>query len=261
MSDMQSGQPMPGGPAPAPPATDGGPAKFSAMQRIIGVFTSPSETFADIARKPSAIAPIVLLAVISGVFAWVMNQRIDWASYIRSQAEKSERFAQLSEEQKQRALDPQIKFTPPSVYVFAVLGTPIMAALGGLIWMVAFNSICSLGLKFKQAFGLMAHCCLVGLVSAPLGILSMWFRKYGDVTPENMLASNVGTFLSNDVPVWLTRLGQSLDIFTIWMLVLIALAFSAANPKKAPTGKAMGIVFGVWIFWVLMKVGWAAAFS
>jgi len=39
---------------------------------------------------------------------------------------------------------------------------------------------------------------------------------------------------------------------------MIAIGFAAANPKKIKTGSAFGIVFGIWILFVLCKVGWAA---
>lgn len=51
------------------------------------------------------------------------------------------------------------------------------------------------------------------------------------------------------------------DIFWIWALVLLAVGFAAANPKKISTGKGVGTVFAIWAVWLLAKVGWAAAFS
>jgi hypothetical protein len=244
-------------PTPAAPE----PARIGAFGRIFGVLFSPGETYADIVRKPSWLAPVILLGILSLGFAWVMNQRIDWGEYIRARAEQNPRFAQLSEEQKRQALDPQIKFTPPTVYVFAVLGTPIVALLWGVVLMLAFNTMAGSGAKFGQAFGITTHACCMGVVSAPLGMLTMWLRAYGDVTPENMLASNLGALMSNESPAWLRSLGGSLDIFEFWFLALMAIGFSAVNKKKAPTGKAIGIVFGVYVVWVLVKVGWAAAFG
>jgi hypothetical protein len=244
-------------PAPAAPE----PARIGAFGRIFGVLYSPGETFADIARKPSWLAAMAVLIVFSLAFCWMMNQRIDWAEYIRGQAEKSPRFAQLSEEQKRQALEPQIKFTPPIVYVVGILIPPIAALVWGVVGMVGLNSMSGSGVKFAQAFGIATHAQCMSLVSAPLGILTMWMRSYGDVTPENMLASNLGAFMSSDSPAWLRALGGALDIFEFWFLALLAVGFSAVNKKKASTGKAMGIIFGAYAIWVLLKTGWAAAFG
>ncbi len=40
-------------------------AKISAMGRVTGVLFSPGETFADIVRKPSWLAPIAIMMVLS----------------------------------------------------------------------------------------------------------------------------------------------------------------------------------------------------
>ncbi|OLC88693.1 MAG: hypothetical protein AUH88_00510 [Acidobacteria bacterium 13_1_40CM_4_61_5] len=70
--------------------------------------------------------------------------------------------------------------------------------------------------------------------------------------------SNVAAFLADDAPKWLSTLGQSLDLFWIWCLALVAIGFAAASPKKIKTGSALGTVFGIWLIWVLARVGWAA---
>jgi hypothetical protein len=36
-----------------------------------------------------------------------------------------------------------------------------------------------------------------------------------------------------------------LDIFAIWAIILVAIGFSAADPKKLPFGKSLGIAIGV----------------
>ena len=113
-----STQPMPTAPAPQPEA------RIGAIGRMIGVLFNPKETFDDIAKAPTWIPPVLVLIVLSLAFSWVMNKRVDWNDYIRAQAEKNERFAQLPEDQKQRALEPQIKYTPISIYIFSVVGTP-----------------------------------------------------------------------------------------------------------------------------------------
>ena len=118
-----------------------------------------------------------------------------------------------------------------------------------------------IGVTFKQAFGIAAHTLCIGVVSFPLGMLAMWFREPGRVTPENVLPLKVGVLLSSDSPAWLRTLGGSLDIFILWLLALVAIGFSAVNRKKAPTGKAVTIVFGLWAVWVLIKMGWAANFG
>lgn len=245
----QSGQPASGG------------QQVSGFGRVIGALTSPKETFADIARKPTVLLPLVLLTVFSIAFAYTMNQRIDWQDYIRQQIDKSPRADQMSPEQKQQAAATQAKFSAPFAYIIGGIGPLVGTLLMGLIYWGAFNMFAGAGASFKQSWGVAAHSSLVGLISSPLGILVMWMKRYGEVTPENMLASNVGAFLSSDSPAWMRSVGGSLDIFWFWQMFLLAVGFAAINPKKVSTGKALGIIIGIWVVWVLCKAGLAAAFS
>jgi len=52
-----------------------------------------------------------------------------------------------------------------------------------------------------------------------------------------------------------------LDIFVIWTLLLQAVGYSTANPRKIGFGRALVTLIVVWIIWIAAKVGWAAAFA
>jgi hypothetical protein len=249
-------------PSAVPPAPGEVPqAKLSAMQRVIGVFTSPGETFTDIARAPSWVMPIVLLTVLSLVVCGVMMKRVDWNDFMEKQMSKSPRFEQLSSEQKAQQLSIAGKIIPYQVYGFGLLGSLVFALIIGGVYLGAFNLFLGAGLKFKAAFGIAAHAMLVGLVSSPLLIIVMFLKPYGEVDPEHLMATNVGEFLSNETPKWLLKLTGSLDIFTFWMLALLVIGFAAANPKKISKGGAVGVVFGVFAVFVLVKVMWAVIFG
>jgi hypothetical protein len=247
-------------PSSVPPA-EAPQAKLSAVQRVIGVFTSPGETFADIARAPSWVMPVVLLTVLSLVVCAVMMQRVDWNGFLEKQMSKSARFEQLSSDQKAQQLAMAQKIIPYQVYGFGLLGPLLMVVILGAIYLGAFNLFLGAGLKFKQTLSIVAHASMVSLISSPLVTLVMLLKRPGDVDPEHLLATNVGEFLSSDTPKALLKFAGSLDIFMFWILSLLAIGFAAANPKKISKGAAFGVVFGLWAVWVLAKVGWAVIFS
>jgi len=249
-------------PSAVPPASGEAPqAKLSAMQRIIGVFTSPGETFADIARVPSWIVPIVLLTILGLGVSAVMNMRVDWRSVAEKQASQSSRWEQLSAEQKTQQLDISEKISPYFAYAIGLLGAILGALIIGGIYLGCFNLFLGAGLKFKTAYAVTAHAMLFSLVSSPLLVIVMLLKRPGDVDPEHILASNVGEFLSSETPKWLLKLTGSLDIFSFWLMALLAIGFAAANPKKISKGGAYGVVFGVWGVYVLVKVMWAVIFG
>ena len=249
-------------PSAVPPASGEAPqAKLSAMQRIIGVFTSPGETFADIARVPSWMIPIALLTVMSLAVCGVMMKRVEWRGFMEKQMSQSSQWEQLSSEQKNQRLDMGEKIVPYQVYGIGFLGPILGAVIFGAVFLGAFNLFLGAGIKFKTAFSIAAHSSLVGLVSSPLLIIVMFLKPFGEVDPEHLIASNVGEFLSNETPKWLLKIAGSLDIFTFWTMALLAIGFAAANPKKISKGGAYGVVLGVWAVFVFIKVIWAVTFG
>ena len=226
--------------------------------RILGVFFSPKKTFAQIAERPSWLAPLLLMAILGTVVGAMLNTKMNWGDYIRHKAEESPRFAQLSEEQKAQALAPQIKFWSKFSYGIGAVGVPISALCFALIYWGAFNLFCGAGLRFGAAFGITAHTFLPTVIQSILALIVLPMKSYGDVDPESIVAANVKSFLSEGAPKWLGALGSSLDLFWIWFMALAAIGFTAANPKKIKATTAYAIVFGLWGVWVLAKVAWAA---
>jgi len=113
-------------------------------------------------------------------------------------------------------------------------------------------------LRFGQAFGITTHAFLPTALSSILALIILPLKSYGDVDPENVVATSLKAFLPDGVPKALAALGSSLELFRLWFLVLVAIGFAAANPKKIKPAASFGIVFGMWAVWVLGKVAWAA---
>jgi len=88
--------------------------------RIIGVFFSPKETFADIAKRPSWILPVILMTVLGAGVAFVMNQKVDWRDVASKRIEESPRAANLSPEQKEQQLAMSARISPPIAYAFGI---------------------------------------------------------------------------------------------------------------------------------------------
>lgn len=226
--------------------------------RILGVLFSPKKTFADIANRPSWLAALLLMVIVATAVGPLLNAKMNWGEYIRRKAEESPRFAQLSEEQKDQAIAPQIKFWSKFSYVTGPVFVPISVLLFTLIYWGAFNLFCGAGLRFGTAFGLTTHAFLPTVINSILAIIILPMKSYGDVDPESIVATNVKAFLSDSAPKWLGALGSSLELFWIWCMALVAIGFAAANPKKIKSATAFSIVFGLWGVWVLAKVVWAA---
>lgn len=246
-------------PVPAPAAAP--QAAISPMGRIIGVFFSPKATFEDIVRKPSWLLPLVISTILAIISTVVLNQRVNWRDYIVQQIDKSPRAAQLSTEQKQQQAEVGAKFTKYAVYGGGVVGSALLALIVAGVMMLAYNLFAGAGATFSQSFAIAAHALLVGIVSTPIFLLVLLLRPAGTLDPDNPVATNVAAFLPEESAKWLLSLGKSIDIFTIWMLVLLAIGFAAINPRKLKGSKSYMIAFSVWGAFVFVKVLWAFIFS
>ena len=239
---------------PAPEAA----APVSPIGRIIGVFTSPKQTFTSIAEKPSWVAPMLLMMILAVVVGGLLNSKMNWAQYIRHKAEENPRFEQLSEEKKDEAVAGQVKFWAGFSYAVGAVAIPVSILIFAGIYLVAFNLMSGAGVRYGQSFAITTHAFLPAAITSILAMIILPLKTYGDVDPENIVATSLKAYLPETAPKPLLALGGSLELFWIWCLVLIAIGFMAANPRKVKPGAAFGIVFGLWAIWVLAKVAWAA---
>ena len=248
--------------ATTPTAPEAAPqAETSALGRITGVLFNPKETFADIARKPSWIAPILILTVLSIVVVFTMNKRIDWHDYMRKQIEASPRASQIPPERLPAIIDQQATWAPRIAYCLGALGTILGVLWFTLVFWLGLKALAGSDMKFGTAFGITAHAQLPHLIAAPLAIVILFLKGFGEADPEHLLATSAWSFLSSDAPKWQQALAGSFELFWFWVIYLMAVGYSAASPKKVSVGKALGIIIGIWLLGVFIKVAMTAAFS
>jgi hypothetical protein len=103
---------------------------------------------------------------------------------------------------------------------------------------------------------------IVGLISTALAIAVMFMKNPDDFNLQNPLVFNPGALMDPlTTPKFLYSLATSLDLFTIWMLVLIGIGLKAAGGKNLSTGGAMTAVFVPWVVWTLGKAALAGMFT
>ena len=234
---------------------------ISPVGRVFGVFFSPKPTFEDIVRKPSWVLPFVLLTLFSIGVTFAINQRINWRQFMTQQIEKSPRSANMSAEQKEQQIEGGAKFTPIFTWAVGVCGPIIFMLVVALVMWGAYNLLGGANTDFSTSFAITSHAALTGLVSSLLFILILYLKPYGTVDLENPVATNLAAFLPDDSAKWLVALLKSIDIFTFWTLILLAIGFAATNPKKLKSSKALAIAFSVWAVYVVLRVGRAWIFS
>jgi hypothetical protein len=236
------------------------PGPIDHLGRIIGVFFSPKATFEDVARRPTWAIPVVLMTILGIGVAFVMNQKVDWRDVASKRIEESPRAANLTAEQKEQQIAMSAKISPAAAYAFGALGPIFGVVIVAAVMLLAYNLIGGADAKFSVSMGIISHAFVVTILSTLFFILILYLKAPGTVDLENPVATNVGAFLPESTPKALMSLGKSIDIFSIWMLLLISLGFTAVNPKKLK-GKSLSIAIAVWAVYVACKMGAAWIFS
>ncbi|HLZ50289.1 MAG TPA: YIP1 family protein [Candidatus Acidoferrum sp.] len=222
--------------------------QMSAISRMIGVFFSPKPTFADIVRKPSWVAPLIVLFVVWFGLNVALVQKADWVEVSKDQIAKS-KFASravdnLPDEQKRTVYQQAAGRAKITRYVRAVIGWPLLLLFASLIYWGLYRLIGGARTNYATAFSIAAFAHLPLGLRELLAIPVTLFKDPAAIDPENFLASNPAVFLGSDAPIWQTALLTPVDVFGIWAVILVALGFSAADPKKLPLGKSLAIAFG-----------------
>ena len=229
------------------------------------MFFSPKATFQDIVRKPSWIAPVAILIIIWFCLSVSLAKHADWLEISKDQIAKSKfassRFDQLNDDQKTRAYEQAAERSKVIRYVRGVVGWPLLLVIFGGIYLGVFKLIGGARTNFVTAFAITAFAHLPVGLKELTSIPVVFLKDPASIDPDNFLASNPAVIFGNDLAPWQLVPLAFFDIFNIWALVLVAIGFSAADPKKLPLGKSLGIVFGVTLAFMLFFTGLAWAFS
>jgi hypothetical protein len=237
-------------------------AAISPIGRILGIFFSPKATFEDIVRKPNWLLPTALIVLFSLAAVIALNSHFSWRDYISQQIEKSPRASQLSAEQKAQQVEVSAKYSPVFAYIFG-LAIPILGLLViALVLWGAFNVMAGAGADFQTSLAVVSHAVIpASVIGTILFVTVLFLKPVGMFDLDNPVATNVAALLPEDSSKWLVALGKNIDLLELWKLVLLSIGFAAVNPKKLKGGRAFNIVLGVFLIYLVLRVGIAFAFS
>jgi len=232
---------------------------MSEAGRLAGIFFSPGKAFADIARRPRWWIPIVLSAILSTIYLNAFTQRVGWESVIRPAIEQStspnvQAMTAQQREQTIRAAAGLYKYLGYGSILIALFFVFIVA----VILMFLFDTIMSAGVGLKRMMAIVAYGFLPQVVQTVLSFVVLYLKDPEEFNLRNPLMFNVGAYLSPDSPAVLRALGSSLDLFSIWIMVLLAIGVSSAA-RKISFGKALTAIVCSWAIFVGLKAAAAAA--
>ena len=229
---------------------------LSEAARIINTFVAPSKTFADIARKPTWWVPWLLVSVFSLVFIYTIDQKIGFERIARQEIERSPRaqqFDSLPPEQREQQMRLASKVTQGFSYA-----TPVLALIGGLITAAVLMGIFNFGfaaeVSFMQAMGIVFYSWLPSIISVILATVSLFVLSDPEgFNIRNPVATNPAYFMDPTSSRYLLALLRGLDIFVIWIIVLMGIGFATnSKNRKLTKGTAIATVAALFIVYKLV---------
>lgn len=238
-------------PIPAPPAPTGPPMSEGA--RIINTFIAPSKTFTDLRRSASWWGPWLVIVIFSFVFIYSMGKQVGFEQISKNQiahSSRADQFDKLPPDQQARQLQLSSK-----IIGFFSYGSPLLILFYVLIAATAVWAAFKVGVAaettFGQAYAIMLYAWLPGVLGSILGTISL----FAGVNPEgfdinNPVGTNLAYYLDPDTTgKFLRGMASSLDVLSIWSIVLVGIGFSCTSKVKRST--AIAIVAGCYLAYKL----------
>lgn len=229
---------------------------MSEFGRLTGVFVAPSAAFSDIARRPRWWWPLILGAIVTMIFVNALGNRIGWESVVRESIERNTFTQDLPVQQREQLIQRQARFAQYAAYA-APINSLIAVLLIAAVLKFLSDTIMGAGVGYKRMMAIVAYSYLPLTISTLLSLMVMYLKDPRDFDVQNPLAFNVAAYLGSDAPGWLRGMGGAIDLFSIWIIVLLAIGISTAA-RKLGFGKALGVVLFPWSLWVLVRTGLGA---
>jgi hypothetical protein len=246
---MSAIDPIPPVVAPAPPAKN-------SFQRMAGALFAPAETFADIARRPDILVPLLVLLVIGYVTTFVAMPRLDFDATL---AQQTEMMKKQNPNMSDADIERMGRITKASMKVMMYIGPMLMIAWYAVLAVVLFGAFRLMGGDgtYKQSLSATLYAWMPLLIFSIISTIVLVAR--GSVDPAAMptiVKSNPAFLVDMKTNPVLFSLLSSFDIFTIWTIVLLVFGFSALS--KFSKAKSAAIILTLWVVMLVVKLGFAA---
>lgn len=240
-------------PAPVEPAP-------SFLDTLASLYFSPREGFTR-ALKKSFWPALLGIIVFNLAFTAVWVNKVNVKEFMEAQIEESPRAQNMPPEQKERVVEMQSRFVPVFAWVAAVVFPLLTFAVLAAVFLLVFRFFYGAEVTFRQSLTVVCWAMFAWtLVHGTLTLLVLWLKGDWTINPEMALQASPALLVERGTvarPLYV--LLNSLDLFSFWLLALFSAGFGVASRRS--TGAAATGVVVLWALYVLVKVGWTAAFG
>lgn len=232
-------------------------------QRVTNIFSAPSKTFEDIKRgNRSWWMPLIVSSLAAYILFSAITLKIGWQQTVdnmmRMDPKTEEKLAAATPEQREMSNKVTLYSTEGA---FAATPAIILAvvALGSLGLWATINFVFGGKASYGSVFAVWMFASLPDILKSLLGSIVIFAGEMPEsFNLKNPAPTNLGAFLNPaETHKALYTLATSLDAVSIWSMVLLAIGVATVAGVKRSSGYIA--VFGWWVIFVLIGVGFAAA--
>jgi len=229
-------------------------AKLSSAQRLLKIFSSPSEVFEDIKAKPTwafALITYVIVVTLSSLVIW---NNIDFEASTREAIES------FGFEVPDDVIDKQIESAESRWFVKPILTgvvfTPVMLVIAAALFFLMMKMIGS-DIGFVTTYSTMLHAYFPGkaVYSVLLAIMAATQGPVTEMGLITLLKSGVAGFLPEGTGIAAITAASFFDIFRIWGVALLVIGLAITGGVNR--GKAAFAALIPWLIALVVSTGLA----
>lgn len=236
-------------------------APLNEAQRVVDTFVAPTKTFTDVLRSSSWWLPWLIGVIVTLAFGYTVQQKVGWdktyENILRQSPSQMQRIEQLPADQQARAMTMGATITKITFWATPALAI-IVALIAAGVLLASINFGFGGRAKFGQMLAVWFYATLPWAIQGLLGIVTVYFVDPDAFNLKNFVGTNIGYYLPPDMPHWLIALASSIDVTTLWALLLLTMGCAIVG--KVKKGQAAVAVWGWWVIIVILKTV-AGAFS
>jgi len=222
--------------------------ELSVGQKVIGVFTSPGQTFESIDKKPSWIVPFIITVVIGLGFVYLTTDIITSDTLTQQEEEMIEQG--MDSAQIEQALGMTEKFMKFFLPAFTIVGPLVFWAIIGGVFMFVGNVILGGSSSFKKVYTVTAWSWLIHVLGS-LILLPLVLAK-----ETIMISFSPAAMMSDESRMtFMYQFLSKFDLFNIWFVAVLAIGLAVVYKMK--TQKMVTAAFVVFLIWALGSAGWS----
>jgi Yip1 domain len=224
------------------------------------LYFAPREAFRALLVRSGFWVPLLALIALNVTFTAIWLQNVDPHEFMRTQIEESGRADRMSPEQLQAVVDGQAGMFSTFAWLGQLVFLPLFFLAVAAVYLFIFRFLLGGEVRYRASLAVVGWSFLaVSIITTPLILLVMMLKGDWNVDPRTAVLAGPALLLEKgSTSPWLYALVDSVDLFSFWVLALLAAGYGVANRRT--TGWAVGGVVGLWVAYVAGKVALAAVF-